>query len=145
MAGEEDVTLGEMSRRFDRFEKAMLDSMRELHTNFVTSVVWQAEKRIIEDQRTSLGREIADLKSTARTAHAEKVLEHKELHARIDTLRAENEKKERERIAAEAAAEDAIRKEKAKQVFTLVAAGFSAILSIGAAVVVAIIVNGIGV
>lgn len=144
MANDEDVTLGEMWRRFDRFEKSVLDSIRDLHSNFVTTAAWQAWQTLMENQRTGLGREIAELKSSAKTASAEKVLEHKELHGRIDLLKAELAMKERERLDAEKALADSQRKEKAQRVFTLVAAGFAAILSIGSGIIVASALNAIG-
>ena len=145
MPGDEDVTLGEMSRRFDRFEKSVLESIQGMHTNFVTTVAWQAWQELMENQRTALGREIAELKGNAKTAAAEKVLEHRELHLRIDNLRADLEAKERAREIAEKAAQDAEAKAKAQRTFTLVAAGFAAILSLGSGIALAIIVNAIGV
>jgi septal ring factor EnvC (AmiA/AmiB activator) len=145
MAGDEDVTLGELARRFDRFERSITEGLANFQANFVTAQVWQAEKRILEDQRTSLGREIADLKSASRSGHAEKVLEHKELHLRIDNLTAELAKREREKAVAERAAEQAAAKEKAQRVFTLITAAVAAILSLASGIALAVIINAIGV
>ena len=123
MPGDEDVTLGELGRRFDRFEKTIGEALRELGSTFVTAAVYQAEKKIAEELRAAMGREIGELKAAQKTAAAEKVLEHKELHLRIDNLKADL-----------AAKDESLRKEKAQRYFAIGLAILGTILGVAATV-----------
>ena len=109
MAGDEDVTLGELGRRITD----LAAEIRQMPTSYVSIRVWEVERAALEEQRRTMGREIAQLRTRIETMETEKDAEHKaftvelarqEKEARIERERIERESKHRDQAATDKAA-----------------------------------------
>jgi hypothetical protein len=86
MAGDEEVTLGEVYRLILGLQK----DFRESAARSMSLQLWEVEKRSFEEKFASQGGEIAKLQSQIETAASAKDHEHKALNAAIMGVREES-------------------------------------------------------
>jgi hypothetical protein len=85
VAGDDDITLGELGRLI----KGLSQQITDIPRNFLALQVWAVEKAALDEQRRGMGREIGELRAQIEKMKTEKQAEHKAFDLELDTIRAE--------------------------------------------------------
>ncbi len=131
MAGvDDDVTLGEIARRFDRFESNIGGQLRDMAQNSISAAVWAVEKRALEERDQAQGRERADLRGKLTATEQAKKLEHDAIDQKIAAVRSESAEAVQGLQTRLDARDEAVRKERAQRNLAIGLAVLAAILGI---------------
>lgn len=127
MAGDEDITLGELSRLITGLRSDIV----RMQETYVTARVWEVEKRAFEERHASMGREISQLRSRADAVEAAKDAEHKAFDRDLQAVKQAFAEKLAELQLADNAKAEQSRKGRAQTWLAIGLAAFAAILAVG--------------